>query len=112
MIKPQREGGGNNIYGLKVKETLETMPKEEQASYILMQRIFPAEVDSALIRKGHVIRCNALQELGIYSTCLFKKDGSCLFNEEAGHLVRTKAVGVDEGGVATGFSCLDSPYLV
>lgn len=33
-------------------------------------------------------------------------------NNEAGHLMRTKYLGVNEGGVNTGFSCLDTPFLI
>lgn len=33
-------------------------------------------------------------------------------NHEAGHLMRTKYLGVNEGGVNTGFSCLDTPFLI
>ena len=35
-----------------------------------------------------------------------------LLNEPAGHLLRAKLAGVDEGGVAAGFACLSSPLLV
>ena len=33
-------------------------------------------------------------------------------NKQQGHLLRTKPSGTDEGGVATGYSVLDSPFLV
>ena len=33
-------------------------------------------------------------------------------NEQTGHTLRTKAVDMNEGGVATGYSSLDSPFLV
>jgi hypothetical protein len=33
------------------------------------------------------------------------------FPRHAGHLVRTKAQGVDEGGVAAGYAVISSPYL-
>ena len=32
-------------------------------------------------------------------------------SRHAGHLVRTKAQGVDEGGVAAGYAVISSPYL-
>ena len=38
--------------------------------------------------------------------------GGVRLNAMAGHLLRTKFEGVDEGGVATGFAVLDSPFLV
>jgi len=78
------------------------------------------EVDACLLRRGSVVRVKALQELGVYGTFLGNgqqenevgvEDG-VVFNQLAVHLLRTKATGVDEGGVATGFSCLDSPFLV
>lgn len=34
-----------------------------------------------------------------------------LLNSYAGHMLRVKAVGVEEGGVASGYSCLSSPSL-
>ena len=39
VLKPQREGGGNNLYGQQLKERLEN--KEGLSAYILMQRIRP-----------------------------------------------------------------------
>jgi len=35
-----------------------------------------------------------------------------VFNRQQGYFLRTKMLGVNEGGVATGYSVLDSPYLV
>jgi len=35
-----------------------------------------------------------------------------MFNTQQGYILRTKVLGVDEGGVATGYSVLDSPCLV
>jgi hypothetical protein len=43
----------------------------------------------------------------------FKRRGETFFlNETGGHLLRTKSVETNEGGVASGFSALDSIYLV
>jgi hypothetical protein len=43
---------------------------------------------------------------------VFVGNGSKQLNEPAGHLLRTKFLGTDEGGVASGFACLSSPLLV
>jgi glutathione synthetase len=113
VVKPQREGGGNNFYGAEARKVLTTASPRELASHILMQRIFPVAQEACLMRKGEVVRGPALQELGIYGTFLGDGgDGGVLLNEQVGHLLRTKQVGVDEGGVAAGFSCLDSPFLI
>eukprot|EP00897_Mesotaenium_endlicherianum_P003739 jgi/Mesen1/3393/ME000192S02564 len=40
-----------------------------------------------------------------------KHGDKVILNKEAGHLLRTKTASSDEGGVATGFAVLDSPYL-
>ena len=42
----------------------------------------------------------------------FSDGDEIVFNRQHGHLLRTKMFGVDEGGVAAGYSVLDSPYLV
>jgi glutathione synthase len=39
VLKPQREGGGNNLYGEALKQKLQE--GEGLAAYILMQRLFP-----------------------------------------------------------------------
>lgn len=41
VMKPQREGGGNNIYGSEIPEKLTAMSEEERSAYIVMDRIFP-----------------------------------------------------------------------
>ena len=42
----------------------------------------------------------------------FRNGDKIVLNKQQGYLLRTKPVGTDEGGVATGYSVLDSPYLV
>ncbi|KAL6521776.1 Glutathione synthetase [Orobanche gracilis] len=73
VMKPQREGGGNNIYGDDVRIALQEMQKkgtEEDAAYILMQRIFPTISPAILMRGGISHKEQVLSELGIYSTYL------------------------------------------
>ncbi|CAL8463402.1 g2936 [Coccomyxa elongata] len=108
VLKPQREGGGNNLYGPQILERLSQ--RRGLAAYILMQRIRPPINRSTLVREGKVIEVDTLSELGIYGTFVRRGD-RVILNREAGHLVRTKAATSDEGGVAAGFAVLDSPYL-
>ncbi|KAF3454415.1 hypothetical protein FNV43_RR04862 [Rhamnella rubrinervis] len=113
VMKPQREGGGNNIYGDGVKETLIRLQKEgkeEDAAYILMQRIFPTAFPTLLLRDGICHKDNAISELGIFGAYLRNKD-KVIINEQCGYLMRTKISSSDEGGVAAGFAVLDSLYL-
>ncbi|KAH0454340.1 hypothetical protein IEQ34_016264 [Dendrobium chrysotoxum] len=104
VLKPQREGGGNNIYGDDVKEMLLKLQHEknqEQAAYILMQRIFPTASLSYLIREGICHQNNAISELGIYGAYLRNND-KVIMNDHCGYLMRTKDSSSNEGGVATG----------
>ncbi|KAK8942648.1 hypothetical protein KSP39_PZI009253 [Platanthera zijinensis] len=113
VLKPQREGGGNNIYGDDLKEMLLKLQLEkieEQAAYILMQRIFPASSLSYLIREGISHENQAISELGIYGAYLRNND-KVIMNEQCGYLMRTKVSSSNEGGVAAGFAVLDSIYL-
>jgi glutathione synthetase len=111
VLKPQREGGGNNIYGKDVATTIKKLKQEELAGYILMQRIFPAVHDSYLIRDGVWRTAKTISELGIFGTYL-RNGKKEVLNKQAGHLVRSKVADSDEGGVAAGYGVLDSPYLV
>ncbi|CAG7872278.1 unnamed protein product [Brassica rapa] len=113
VMKPQREGGGNNIYGDDVRENLLRLQKEgeeENAAYILMQRIFPKVSNVFLVREGVYHRDQAISELGIYGAYLRNKE-RVIINEQSGYLMRTKVSSSDEGGVAAGFAVLDSIYL-
>lgn len=111
VIKPQREGGGNNLYGADVARAIETFSPSELESYILMARIFPKENPAVLVRNSVTAAGGTISELGMYITSLFD-DGREIVNKHAGHLLRTKLSGTDEGGVATGFSVVSSPLLV
>nr|XP_009592810.1 glutathione synthetase, chloroplastic [Nicotiana tomentosiformis]XP_016503442.1 PREDICTED: glutathione synthetase, chloroplastic [Nicotiana tabacum] len=113
VMKPQREGGGNNIYGEDVREALLKLQKEGTGSdaFILMQRIFPTVSHSILMREGIPHKEQTISELGIYGTYLRNKT-EVLINQQAGYLMRTKVSSSNEGGVAAGFAVLDSIYLV
>lgn len=114
VMKPQREGGGNNIYGNDLRETLKRLQKpgcsQEDAAYILMQRIFPANTASILMRNGFLHKDHVISEFGIFSSYLRNKD-KVIVNNESGYMVRTKPSLSDEGGVLPGFGVIDSVYL-
>ena len=113
VMKPQREGGGNNIYEGDIPAALASMKDAaERRAYIFMSMIRPPALSSVLVRSGKASSLQpTLSELGIYST--FLGDGASIFrNEFAGHLLRTKPLEATEGGVASGYSVLDSPELV
>ncbi|KAG6522891.1 hypothetical protein ZIOFF_020046 [Zingiber officinale] len=86
VLKPQREGGGNNIYGDSVRETLVRVQKEgmeKLAAYILMQRIFPTAVPSFLVREGIWHQDKAISELGTALTEVDASGGTELFHSTA-----------------------------
>jgi glutathione synthetase len=108
VLKPQREGGGNNLYGAELSTRL--LSHNGLSAFILMQKILPPPQKSVLVRNGQYQEADTVSELGIYGTFL-RHGGDILLNEEVGHLVRTKRTDSNEGGVAAGFAVLDSPYL-
>ena len=112
VCKPQREGGGNNLYGDELKESLMKFSPQERAAYVLMDRIQPPSKTATLVRGGEAIVGACVCELGIYGTILTDGEGATIFENTPGHLLRQKSLGVDEGGVAAGFACLSSPALV
>eukprot|EP01024_Parvocaulis_polyphysoides_P041719 TRINITY_DN38292_c0_g1_i1.p1 TRINITY_DN38292_c0_g1~~TRINITY_DN38292_c0_g1_i1.p1 ORF type:complete len:387 (-),score=71.04 TRINITY_DN38292_c0_g1_i1:30-1058(-) len=111
VLKPQREGGGNNLYDEELRSRLQG-GGNGLAAFILMQRIKPPKNSAILVRRGEWMETDALSELGIYGTFVRKGEDDILLNSTAGHLIRTKASTSNEGGVAAGFAVLDSPMLV
>ena len=113
VLKPQREGGGNNIYRDAIPPFVAQLPVRERAAWIAMELIRPPHgVGAHLVRSGRGrVRASVVSELGVFGWALFG-EGRKVKEEQAGWLVRTKAEDVDEGGVAAGFSVLDSVVLV
>ena len=118
VLKPQREGGGNNIYKDDIPEFLDKLDPAERQAWIAMELITPPQgVANYLLRAGSAdnqnqgpIKTEVISELGIFGWALF--GGETLIEKEGGWLVRTKGKESDEGGVAAGFSVLDSVLLV
>ena len=136
VLKPQREGGGNNIYRTAIPPFLKSMPSSDSySSYILMELIRPPQNATNIVLRsdGQVISGPVISELGIFGACLWRQrpkqphkqhdlegqngkanvghDVEILHNIGGGYLVRTKNQDSDEGGVAAGFSSLDSVLL-
>ncbi|EGW33870.1 uncharacterized protein SPAPADRAFT_48974 [Spathaspora passalidarum NRRL Y-27907] len=112
VLKPQREGGGNNIYKENIPGFLTSLDKSEWGAYILMEIINPPNYKNKIIRNGEIFHENIISELGIFGTILFNEStGDILTNKNAGWLLRSKFSTSNEGGVAAGFGCVDNIYL-
>ena len=70
MLKPQREGGGNNLYGDELRAALVRMSPAERASFILMERIRPPSHPMPLMRDGMLDGGACTCELGVYGVML------------------------------------------
>jgi hypothetical protein len=69
VVKPQREGGGNNIYGDDIKPFLENIRESsERDAYILMDRIQPPKTTNYIVRPGfkEAQLKEVISELGIF----------------------------------------------
>ncbi len=110
VLKPQREGGGNNYFGQEMADILQTMPKEQQEAYILMERIEAPTHSSILVVDKKTNQSTCVSEIGRFGTCFTERD-KILLNQDIGYLVRTKSEDQDEGGVSAGYACLNSLCL-
>lgn len=117
VLKPQREGGGHNLYDMQLKAALTSLSKDQLSQYVLMERMTPEPLP-ALVVDGQAtqeqrkivpaIIDEAVSELGIFSYYLPSLGENCV----CGHMLRTKEKNVREGGVNAGFSVLDTVHLV
>ncbi|KAG5887361.1 hypothetical protein JTB14_018376 [Gonioctena quinquepunctata] len=115
VLKPQREGGGHNIYGKDIKDAIAKMKdKMERTAWILMEKIIPPITRGYLIRPGDPNPppiSEMVSELGIFGVVI-GDSRNILVNRQVGHMLRTKLATADEGGVAAGSGSLDSPFLL
>ena len=113
VLKPQREGGGNNVYREKIPGFLRSIGEDLWSGYILMELIQPPSVEGMIVRNGRIAKGGVIGELGVYGAIIFRQDtGEPVYNTEAGWLLRTKGVESEEGGVAAGFGCVDGICLI
>ena len=111
VLKPQREGGGNNLYKEELARALR-WPAEELASWVLMAVIDAPAATCAALRAGRVERFRGTNELGVFGVWLSDGVHEAELNAAAGYLLRTKSVGNHEGGISSGSGFLDSVVLV
>ncbi len=113
VLKPQREGGGNNFYGADLAQQLRKMHRNEWGAYILMELLRTRPIRNVILRNNVENHGFVICELGVYS-CLVRHSifGTTFFNRSLGHLLRTKFSHILESGVSAGFGALDSPLLV
>lgn len=113
VLKPQREGGGNNIYGSEICKVLEgTKESTERTAFILMDKIQPTPSKNYLLRRDAPLKLsNCLSELGVFGAYI-RQGADMVMNECVGHLLRTKSSEHSDGGVAAGVAVLDNPLLV
>lgn len=117
VLKPQREGGGNNLYGNELKEALSTLTKDQLSQYVLMERMNPLPQPALVVDGERTVSAGTIvpavveesvSEVGLYSFYIPALNR----NEVCGHLVRTKEKSVTEGGVNAGYAVLDTLHLV
>jgi len=121
VLKPQREGGGHNVFGEDIKVLLSNIADSDQRlQYILMEYINSPKERNWLMSYDDAVKsestrhldCDQLvSELGIYGSVLADR-GVVRSNRVGGYLVRSKKFGVKEGGVASGFAGISSLLLV
>uniref|UniRef100_A0A671UF17 Glutathione synthetase n=1 Tax=Sparus aurata TaxID=8175 RepID=A0A671UF17_SPAAU len=113
VLKPQREGGGNNIYGSDICQVLQQVKEStERTAYILMDKIQPTPVQNYMLRRDFPLQIsNCDSELGVFGVYV-RQGKDTVMNECVGHLLRTKSSEVSEGGLTTGICVVDSPLLL
>ncbi|KAI0831365.1 glutathione synthase [Trametes gibbosa] len=116
VLKPQREGGGNNVYRGDIPAFLDTLSQGEREAWIAMELIrTPEGLGNYLVRAGGgtagAVKTEVVSELGIFGWALFGGSDGAIQEKQVGWLLRTKGKDSNEGGIAAGFSVLDSVVL-
>ncbi|XP_077433258.1 glutathione synthetase-like isoform X1 [Vanacampus margaritifer] len=112
VLKPQREGGGNNIYGQDIREVLGKVKySPERMAYILMDKIQPVPTQNYLLRRGKPLKLShCLSELGFFGTYV-RRGKDMVMNDCVGYLMRTKSSEHSDSGSTVGVSFFDNPLL-
>ena len=115
VIKPQREGGGNNYYDDKIIPLLpkdDSEPSDELLNSIIMERIEAPEYETLNLIDEKVIVNTINSEFSVYGVIISSDDKIYNINKSVGFLVRSKDKNEGEGGVIHGSGCVDLPCLM
>ncbi|KAI3390122.1 hypothetical protein SNEBB_010163 [Seison nebaliae] len=111
VLKPQREGGGNNIFGEEILKFLASFNSHNLDEFILMKFIKSIQHSSIFVwnENEYKVEENCITEIGFYGYCLYDKEmKTFVLDGLAGELARTKQSIQKEGGVVSGHSALNS----
>lgn len=118
VLKPNRDGGGHNIYRSAIPAFLASKPESEWHQYILMRMIETPPSTGTLMMPQELYHGAVVSELGIIGTCIWERSRGpdteiqVRMNEVGGWTFKTKMADVDEMSVVKGYGCFDSPLLV
>jgi glutathione synthase len=107
VLKPNLEGGGNNIYGEEVKIQLKRMDSEERKKYILMEKITTKPVQNILMNGLQNIKVNCIYEVSQYGIIAIDNN-QLVKSDSCGFLIRIKPEDVNEGGIMAGVGSICS----
>ena len=132
VLKPNMDGGGNNVFGEDIPIFLADTPESEWHRFVLMRLIAqPEGTRGTLMTEDGIYEGSVVSELGIlgFATWRCRLPGATggignpasvgggaaevdiLENKAAGWTFKTKPRGVDEMSVVKGYGCFDCPSL-
>ena len=105
VLKPQREGGGNNIYRTSIPPFLKELHDSQWPAYILMEMIETPPARNMILRNGKVSAGGVISELGVFGFCLWRsKIGSAKDVKVKGKVIEdnNRDVNASHGGTSHG----------
>ena len=114
ILKPMREGGGNNIYGDKLTQLIPeegNEPGDLLKISVIVDKIDSAVHESIVLRNEKISVQNSISEFSIYGIVL-SNENIFILNKSSSFLVRTKNKDEIEGGIMEGAGAVDLPCLV
>ncbi|KAK5115026.1 hypothetical protein LTR62_001723 [Meristemomyces frigidus] len=119
VLKPNLEGGGNNIFSTDIPAFLEHIPLNDWHRYNYQRLITPpAETTGILLTTNEIYQGPVVSELGILGLAMWRRDHAgkedvkIFENKAIGFTFKTKPTDVDEMSVVKGYGCFDTPMLV
>ncbi|XP_055012191.1 glutathione synthetase-like [Boleophthalmus pectinirostris] len=112
VLKPQREGGGNNFFGSDIRRVLSAAGGKDRRAFILMDKIQATSTPNILVSGEHppvVTECTC--ELGVAGAYV-RRGSEILSNQVVGVLLRSKMAAAAEGGVSSGGGAISAPFLL
>ena len=112
VLKPCKEGGGNNYFDSDIKRVIENFSESELSDFILMDKIVASEEIGMFTDFESIMVGPIINEIGIYSSAVWNPEGEVVHQKTGDYFIKSRSTLNKEGPVIAGIGFTNSLSII